>query len=72
MPIPLLLFTARGLFGIRKLELNGVTINFNKDYLLDSVWELENKTQMKALYNSKGDLSELVVTSIDNISCDEF
>ncbi|HPL51576.1 MAG TPA: hypothetical protein PLW08_02870 [Candidatus Cloacimonas acidaminovorans] len=52
----------------KKLELNGVTINFNKDYLLDSVWEQENKTQMKALYNSKGDLSELVVTSIDNIS----
>ena len=52
----------------KKLELNGVTINFNEDYLLDSISEKENQTRIQALYNSRGDLSELVVTSIDNIA----
>ncbi len=52
----------------KKLQLKGVTINFNKDYLLDNVSDSLSATELKALYSSKGDLSELLIKSQDNIS----
>ncbi len=51
----------------KKLELNGVTINFNKDYLLATFRRKKTRPGFK-LYTIAGDLSELVVTSIDNIA----
>ena len=51
----------------KKLELNGVVISFSKDYLLDSLLDTQSNTKIKALYSSNGKLTELIITSIDDI-----
>jgi hypothetical protein len=52
----------------KKIELNGVVISFSKNYLLDTVLDSKSNTKIKALYTGNSKLSELYITSNDDIS----
>lgn len=52
----------------KKLILNEVTVNFSKNYLLESISDAKSGLILKALYNGSGKLSGLNISSMDNIS----